>query len=234
MNREQIQKKYQSIEEGMTVRSADGEKLGTITACGESQFHIEKGFFFPKEYVATYDDVIDFREGDVYLRGNLESLSAWKDESYAGWEERSPQTEASQLGASRGPTEEKTIPLTEEQLEAEKKAVQTGEVRVHKTIKTEQKEFTVPVSKEEVSVERVHLDQPRELREGEEGFAEQTIKTPVFEEQVEVTKKPVVKEEVRISKESHQEKERISGEVRKDEVDIEKSGEMKKREKKAG
>ncbi len=43
------------IREGMTVRSSDGRKLGKVIRCGADEFIIEKGFFFPKDYVARYD-----------------------------------------------------------------------------------------------------------------------------------------------------------------------------------
>ncbi|HEX7623181.1 MAG TPA: hypothetical protein VF400_06380 [Anaeromyxobacteraceae bacterium] len=45
------------IRQGMTVYSLDGEKLGQVVQCDASTFVIEKGFFFPKGYVARFDDV---------------------------------------------------------------------------------------------------------------------------------------------------------------------------------
>jgi len=45
------------IRQGMTVYSSDGEKLGQVVQCDASTFVIEKGFFFPKGYVARFDDV---------------------------------------------------------------------------------------------------------------------------------------------------------------------------------
>ena len=45
------------IRQGMTVYSSDGEKLGHVVQCDASTFVIEKGFFFPKGYVARFDDV---------------------------------------------------------------------------------------------------------------------------------------------------------------------------------
>jgi hypothetical protein len=52
----------------MTVRSTDGEKLGKVIACEADRFFIEKGFFFPKDYVARYDDVGEVRGDEILLR----------------------------------------------------------------------------------------------------------------------------------------------------------------------
>src|SRR5512142_2773026 len=62
------------INEGMTVRSIDGEKLGKVVACRADEFVIEKGFFFPKDYLARYQDVADVRDGEVMLRGSSAEL----------------------------------------------------------------------------------------------------------------------------------------------------------------
>jgi len=45
------------IRQGMTVYSSDGEKLGKVIQCDVSTFIIEKGFFFPKDFIARFDDV---------------------------------------------------------------------------------------------------------------------------------------------------------------------------------
>jgi len=55
------------IREGMAVYSSDGEKLGKVLTCDEHTFVIEKGFFFPKDYVARYDYVADVRGDEIQL-----------------------------------------------------------------------------------------------------------------------------------------------------------------------
>lgn len=62
------------IKEGMTVRSMDGHRLGKVYAVGESEFHIEKGLFFPKDYSVRYTEVSDLVEGDIILSHGKESL----------------------------------------------------------------------------------------------------------------------------------------------------------------
>src|SRR5687768_2672140 len=68
------------IKEGMTVRSVDGHKLGKVYAVGETEFHIEKGLFFPKDYSVRYAEISDLRNGEIILMHGKESLRAISDE----------------------------------------------------------------------------------------------------------------------------------------------------------
>ncbi|MCI0573418.1 MAG: hypothetical protein L0Y66_21955 [Myxococcaceae bacterium] len=63
-----------SIQEGMNVRSADGHKLGKVFAIGEKEFQVEKGLFFPKDYLASYSDIADIRGHDIILRHGSDYL----------------------------------------------------------------------------------------------------------------------------------------------------------------
>jgi hypothetical protein len=62
------------IKEGMTVRSIDGHRLGRVYAVGESEFHIEKGLFFPKDYSVRYAEVADIVNGEIILTHGRDSL----------------------------------------------------------------------------------------------------------------------------------------------------------------
>ncbi len=68
------------IKEGMTVRSVDGHKLGKVYAVGETEFHIEKGLFFPKDYAVRYAEISALRDGDIILAHGKESLRTFSDE----------------------------------------------------------------------------------------------------------------------------------------------------------
>jgi len=56
------------------------------------------------------------------------------------------------------------------------------------------------------------------------------VRIPVREEQVHVEKQPVVKEEVNVSKRQVQDTQRVSGEVRKEDIRVEKSGDVNVKE----
>lgn len=71
------------IKEGMIVRSIDGHRLGKVYAVGESEFHIEKGLFFPKDYSVRYAEVSDVVDGEIILAHGKESLRPFStDELY--------------------------------------------------------------------------------------------------------------------------------------------------------
>ncbi len=120
-----------------------------------------------------------------------------------------------------------TIQVKEERLHAEKRPVETGEVRVRKEVHTETKHIDVPVQREEIVIERtpVHGRATAEgiagdLREGEE------LRIPVREEKVNVSKETVVTEEVKVGKRVVQDTEHVSGQVRKEEVKVEQEGDV--------
>ncbi len=50
---------------------------------------------------------------------------------------------------------ERTIPVRAEQMHVQKEVIDVGELRIHKHIITEQRTITVPVTREEVTIERI-------------------------------------------------------------------------------
>jgi uncharacterized protein (TIGR02271 family) len=130
-----------------------------------------------------------------------------------------------QAGTSAvGTTGERTMKLHEEQLRATKQPVETGEVRVRKEVKTEHKTLDVPVTREEVVIERRPASgqaaSTADIRPGEE------VRIPVREEQVRVQKEAVVTEEVSVGKRKVQDTEHVSGTVRKEEVRVDQEGDV--------
>ena len=120
-----------------------------------------------------------------------------------------------------------TLQVKEERLRAEKRPVETGEVNVRKEVRTETEHLAVPVEKEEVVIERtpVHGRAATEgvagdIREGEQ------LRIPVREEKVDVGKEAVVTEEVKVGKRVVQDTEQVGGEVRKEEVKVERKGDV--------
>jgi uncharacterized protein (TIGR02271 family) len=117
---------------------------------------------------------------------------------------------------------ETRIPVSEEELVARKTAEQTGEVEVQKRVVEQEKSFQVPVSREEVHVERRDTDRP--LQPGEQAFQEGTMRVPIVEEHVDVEKRAHVVGEVVVSKETTQQQQQVSGTVRREEVHVDKEG----------
>lgn len=120
--------------------------------------------------------------------------------------------------------QEARIPLREEQLNVEKQRVQKGEVRVHKEVVTEQQRIDVPVSREEVVIEHIPAS---EVRPADTPIGQgETIRIPVSEDQIHVTKQTVETGEIDITKREVRGEQRVSGTVRREEPRIEKSGDV--------
>lgn len=212
------------IREGMTVKSLDGHKLGKVTATQEDTFFVEKGFFFPREYVASYQEISTVRDGEIILGSSSNQLrSAWGadtgETAEFREERREPERQYYDETGKLTSREEVTVPVTEEELEVTKREREAGAVRVTKDVVTEEKSMKVPVTHEEVHVERVARPET-ELKAGERAFEEGEVTVPVYEEEVEIRKRPVVKEEVRISKEARTGEEEISETLRRERVKV--------------
>ena len=119
--------------------------------------------------------------------------------------------------------ERRKVELTEEELRARKERERTGEVEIRKEMVTEEKTLDVPVTREEVVVERRPVE--RRPASGTVGAGE-TIEVPVHEERVEVEKQPVVYEEIDVGKRQVQDTERVSGTVRREEARVDTEGDV--------
>lgn len=84
------------------------------------------------------------------------------------------------------------ILLREEELDIAKNKIQTGEVNIQKEIIEEHKAVDVPVTHEEVIIERRAINEPSDEPVG----LEETIHIPVSEEKVEVGKHTIITGEI--------------------------------------
>ncbi len=121
-------------------------------------------------------------------------------------------------------TDSTRVQRVEEELQAQKTAAETGEVVIGKEIIEEQQTLEVPVMREEVQIRSRTVDRPVTdaadvLGEGE------TVRIPVREEQVETTKEARVVEELEVQKVQHQDVERVTDTVRKEQLHVEEQGE---------
>ncbi|HYI02798.1 YsnF/AvaK domain-containing protein [Hyalangium sp.] len=206
----------------MTVRSIDGEKLGKIFAVQEGEFLIEKGLFFPKDYVCRYSEISDIRDGEIILLHGKEGLHRFSLD-----EERGVLADQG-IGADVGSApmvgkDEVAVPVYKEELDVIKREKQAGEVRVHKDVVEEEKELTVPVRRERVRVERRDVKDRPAMHAS---FQEETVVVPLRAEEVEVQKRTVVDEEVVIRKDAIEEEQRVAETVRREKVEIRSDGDV--------
>jgi uncharacterized protein (TIGR02271 family) len=215
---------YGQVHEGMDVLDMNGEKIGK---CGETlgdYFNVDAGFLGTTEYYVPFSAITNITDDRIYLNVRKDQVDSM------GWNERPTETSMTRPTATIASDTDRRMELREEQLQARKTSVETGSVHLGKDIVEEQRTVDVPVTREEVYVERHPVgrrptDEP--IREGET----ETIRVPVTEERVEVEKQPVVYEEVGIGKRVTQETQQVSDTVRREELRTDKEGDVEVREK---
>ena len=125
--------------------------------------------------------------------------------------------------AELGTDETYRVPLHEEELVAERRREQAGEVDIRKTVVEETRGMDIPVTREEVEVTRRVVDRP--ATGDETAFADgDTIRVPVTAETVNVDTQTRVVEEVEITKRPVTETRHVEGTVRREEIDVDASG----------
>ena len=126
------------------------------------------------------------------------------------------------LGSRRRGAEGEGVPRivrSEEELAIGKRAVEAGEVGVRKTIETERVRESVPVTREEVTVERRPVE-PGAVAAGDVDLREDTIRVPVTEEEVTVEKRVVPKEEVVVQKRAVEETKEVEADLQKERIEV--------------
>jgi len=202
------------INTGMVAYGSDGEKLGKVIETGNTEFVIEKGFFSPKDFLLPYSCIDRVQGDDLHLSLTKEQVTEGR------WGERAQTSTASTAG-----TDEIRVPLREEQVDVIKERREAGSVNVRKEVTTEEKQFTVPVTRESVTVERVPATGDTRAASADTQFQEENIRVPVHEEEVEIRKRPVVREEVRVATERHTEERPVEETIRREEVEVDRSDE---------
>jgi uncharacterized protein (TIGR02271 family) len=242
------------IREGMTVRSIDGEKLGKVFAVQEGEFLIEKGLFFPKDYVCRYSEISDIRDGEIILLHGLEGLRRFSLDTDRGVMAGTGAGAGVGPGALGVPAEMSTgLGLGADTAGLTAHASTTGVERRM----TGKDEIAVPVHKEELDIikretqageVRVHKDvveeekqvtvpvrrervrvERREVKDRpamHASFQEETVVVPLRAEEVEVQKRAVVDEEVIIRKDAIEEERQVTETVRREEVEIRGDGDV--------
>jgi uncharacterized protein (TIGR02271 family) len=136
-----------------------------------------------------------------------------------------PQERASTEKTAATP-EQATIQLSEEQVKIGKREVEAGGVRLRKIVRTEVVNQPVEVQREELVIERVPAEEAHSGRQ--QAFKEQEVYIPLRREEVIVQKESRLREEVRARKRRQTEHQEVSEQVRKEDVEIEETGEARR------
>ena len=127
-----------------------------------------------------------------------------------------------ETGSSATEVEEPArIQLLGEVLRVHKDRVSRGEVRMRKEVITEMQTVQVPVTREELVIER-HAATGTEAVEGTVGSGEE-IRIPLTEERASLDKSTVVREEVNVGKKKVEEVRDLTGDVRREDLVVEDS-----------
>lgn len=114
-----------------------------------------------------------------------------------------------------------TFQIKEEQLDIAKKWIQTGDVKIHKEIFSEEKNFTIPIQYEELVIEKKFIASDTSKDKTSET---QIIRIPLAEEQVEFSKHKVILEDVSIYKQQIEDIEHIEETLKKEKPKVTISG----------
>lgn len=153
---------------------------------------------------------------------NLSSLSAYDSSQFqSGSMARGTETSARQ-GFNREESEAH-LTLSEEELAVGKRRESAGEVQVQKRVETEHVRESVPVMREEVTVERRPVapgTTPSARIEADE------IHVPLTREEVVVEKRVVPKEELVIKKHQVEDQELVEADVRRERAEVVEQGQV--------
>jgi uncharacterized protein (TIGR02271 family) len=121
-----------------------------------------------------------------------------------------------------GPTTDSAMTRSEEQLRVGTEKVETGRARLRKYVTTETETRTVPVTHEEVRVEREPITDGN-VGQAMDGpaISEEEHEVVLSEERPVVQKEAVPVERVRLDKDTVTEQQQVSEEVRKEQIDME-------------
>lgn len=114
-----------------------------------------------------------------------------------------------------------TLQIKEEKLDIAKKWIQTGDVKIHKEIFSEEKKFTIPIQREELVIEKKIIASDTLKDEDSET---QIIRIPLAEEQVEFSKHKVILEDISIYKQQIKDIEHIEETLKKEKPKVKISG----------
>jgi uncharacterized protein (TIGR02271 family) len=204
------------------ARGSDEEDLGEVQETGQDYVLVQKGminkekFYIPKNMVESYDGSVlrfNISKEEVknrYMRDSPPIADEYSSSSSYTQEEDKP-------NFSR--ETDTRVPLIEERLNVSKEE-STEEATVTKEPITETKTVEVPVTHEEVTIEkRPPRDRKYTSISAESPVESKTeIKIPLKKEEVQVTKQPYVKEEVVVNKKPVTKTQQVDEQIRSEKI----------------
>lgn len=236
---------------GTPVFDVNGDKVGSVSenATQGDYFVVRKGLIFTHDLYIPLNAVARSDMDGVYLNAGKDQIErqGWDQPPAAATGavmgrdtmDTTTDTTAQMRGRRAGADDDEAaipghptppregdvaMPVREEELIVNKERREAGRVRLRKDVVEEQQSLNVPVTHEEVRVERVPVDEQHASDLGPDAFTEKDIDVPLMGERVVTDKRARVAEEVRLRKEAVTDQRRVSDTVKKERVRVEGEG----------
>jgi len=192
------------------ARGINDEDLGEVQEVTQDYVLVQKGlinkekYYIPQTEVESYDgNILRFKLSEEEIKGK-----------YLG--DSPPLTRNTGKDDQEEESESTTVPLVEERLNISKRDVTYKEATLIKEPVTETKTVEVPITHEELIVERRPASESTTSKSDLEPpvTSKEEIKIPLKKEEVEVKKEPYVKEEVVLKKRRVTETKTITEEIK--------------------
>jgi uncharacterized protein (TIGR02271 family) len=196
--------------------AVDDSDFGEVQELGQHYVLTQKGTISKQKYYIPKYLVQGFDGDTLWFNASENDLEGWKRDSAPDYNEYARYKTSEEV-----PTDIETrIPVIEERLNVSKRT-STSEATITKEPTTETKSVEVPVTHEELTVERRPASESTTKTRAERPVQSKTdMKVPVSKEEVEVTKEPYVKEEVVVKKKPVTETRTVSDTVTSEKVDV--------------
>jgi uncharacterized protein (TIGR02271 family) len=195
--------------------AVDDSDFGEVQELGQNYVLTQKGtlskhkYYLPKYLVQGFD-------GDtLWFNASESDLEGWKRNSAPDYDEYTHYKQSEEI-----PSDVETrIPLIEERLNVSKRT-STSEATITKEPVTETKTVEVPVTHEELTVERRPASESSRATTERPVQSKTDAKVQLTREDVQVTKEPYVKEEVVVKKRPVTETKTVSDTLTSEKVDV--------------
>ncbi len=194
--------------------AVDDSDFGEVQEAGQQYVLTQKGMVSKQKYYIPKYLVQGFDGDTLWFNASESDLEGWKRDSPPDNNEYS-----NYKTQETSPDVETRIPLIEERLNVSK-STSTSEVTITKEPVTETKTVEVPVTHEELTVERRSPSESSSTTTERPVQSKTDTKVQLNKEEVQVTKEPYVKEEVVVKKKPVTETRTVSDTVTSEKVDI--------------
>lgn len=171
--------------------------------------------------IDTDSELSDAEEDELYRHYDGAFAAADTDATTGGGTTGAGVDAATEGRDTSGPTTDDAMTRSEEQLHVGTERVQTGRARLRKYVVTEHKTVTVPVTREEVRLEREPITEGNvdDALDGPD-LSEEEHEVVLTEERPVVEKETVPVERVRLGTETVEETRTVDADVRREEIEL--------------